>query len=157
MLKYLDKNGASYLCSKFGSANNVKGNMIFKGQWNNTDTYNKYDVVVSSNLLYIALSDVAANKSPSSNPNLWQQMNYSSSYNKVSSSSNSTVYYILGSTGTGEKQTLSMASNTSNRGKFYPDTGVWDFPILKQSNKDVATKEYVDGLIGNVETLLAEV
>lgn len=137
-----------------GGSTSEEGTMIYKGTWNSTDTYSKYDVVEYGNLFFVAVSDVSANKNPNSNPTLWKKMNYTSNYNNVQTTNSASMHYINGTPGTGNNQGLVIPAATSNRASFNPSTGEYNFPILKTGGKEVATQEYIDSLVGNVESLL---
>ena len=141
------------------SYNTTEGTMIYKGEWDSTSTYNKNDIVVYSDLFYIAITEVEANKLPnlSGNSSFWKTLNYGAEYVYTGSTSINGNLYLAGVIYPGMYKKLEVAYDNNKRATFNPSTGVYNFPILTENNKNIATKEYVDNLVGDIESLLSEV
>lgn len=135
----------------------IEGALIYKGEYNDAITYNKNDVVMHVGILYISMSDNNIGHVPKgkyyTDDKYWIYIAYYSEYATYASN----VKVNTGLSGNNENPILYSHTN----GAIVPVNGSVNHlsinpgaQTLKIFGKEVATKEYVDDLVGNIETVL---
>lgn len=135
----------------------IEGALVYKGEYNDAITYNKNDVVMHVGILYISMSDNNIGHVPKgkyyTDDKYWIYISYYSEYATYASN----VKVNTGLSGNNENPILYSHTNGAivpvngsvNQLSINPGT-----QTLKIFGKEVSTKEYVDNLVGNIETVL---